>query len=157
MNVSEFMTKEVISLAEDRTVEEAARLMMEKNISALPIVDSTNKLVGILTESDFIGRDADIPHALASLKRVLGQVFYSGNIESLFNESKNKPLKAVMTELPKTIGPDNTLSDAVNMMTRHDLKRIPVVQNKILVGIITRHDIVKAFTLMDKDSSHPSA
>lgn len=156
MNVSEFMTKEVISLTEDRTVEEAARLMMDKNIGALPIVDSQKKLVGIITESDFIGRDADIPHALASLKRVLGQVFYSGNIETLFNESRSKTLRAVMTELPKTISPENTLSDAVNMMTRHELKRIPVVQKGILVGIITRHDIVKAFTLLDKDSLRPS-
>lgn len=157
MFVSEFMTKEVISLTEERTVEEAAKLMMEKNISALPITDANQKITGILTESDFIGRDADIPHALASLKRVLGQVFYAGDIESLFKQSKNKSLKSVMTEMPKTIGPENTLSDAVNMMTRHELKRIPVVEKGKLVGIITRHDIVRAFTLIDKDSLSPSA
>lgn len=149
MKVSEFMTKDVISLTADHTVEEAAKLMLEKNISVIPITDSAANLIGIITESDFIGRDAHIPHALAAIKRLLGQIFYDRGVENIFQKAKTMPLEKVMTTNPKTVDSDYTLDDVINMMITYKLKRIPVVQNGKLVGIITRHDILKAFTLIE--------
>jgi CBS domain-containing protein len=148
MKVYEFMTKDVISLKFNQTVEDAAQLMLEKNISALPIVDSESNLVGIITESDFVGKKANIPHALASIKRLLGQNFYLDDIESLFAKAKKSSIEEVMTRHPKTVSPDFSLTDVVNMMIRLNLKRIPVVQDKKLVGIITRQDIMKAFIMV---------
>lgn len=149
MKVADFMTKEVITLTLDHTVEDAARLMLDKDISVIPIVDSKTRLVGIFTEGDFIGKNANIPHALASIKKVLGQISYSESIETLFQRSKGLALKKVMTESPKTIAPDCTLTDAVELMGRQHLKRIPVVENNELIGIITRRDIIKAFTMIE--------
>ena len=148
MKASEFMTKDVITLSSDKTVEEAAKVMLEKDISALPIVDSEFNLIGIITESDFVGKEANIPHALASIKRLLGQIFYFDNVETIFLNAKLMPLEKIMTKSPKTVQPDFTLTDIVNMMIRFNLKRIPVVDNKKLVGIITRRDILKAFTII---------
>jgi CIC family chloride channel protein len=62
--------------------------------------------------------------------------------------AKLMPLEKIMTKSPKTVLPDFTLTDIVNMMIRFNLKRIPVVDNKKLVGIITRKDILKAFTMI---------
>lgn len=148
MIASEFMTGNVHSLTQDRTVMDAAKLMLEKNISNIPIVDENFRLVGIITESDFIGKDAHIPHALASIKRVLGQIFYNNGVEDVFNKVKSLPLEKVMTRTPHTVSPDHTLSDVVYLMNSHHLKRIPVVKDHKLVGIITRHDIIRAFTLL---------
>lgn len=148
MKVSEFMTKNVIFLNPTQTVEEAAQLMLKEEISVLPIVDAKSHLVGIITESDFVGKEANIPHALASIKRLLGQVFYFDDIETLFLKAKTMPVEQMMTKSPKTVTPDYSLTDVVNLMIRHNLKRIPVVEDEKLVGIITRQDIMRAFTMV---------
>lgn len=148
MKVSEFMIKNVYFLNQDQTILEAAELMMKQNISALPIVDSNQHLVGIITESDFIGKDAHIPHALASIKRLLGEILYMDGTEEIFQRAKNKPLKKVMSKNIRTIGPDYSLDEVINMMNKYKLKRIPVVQDEKLVGIVTRHEVVRAFTMI---------
>lgn len=148
MKVSEFMTKNVIFLNPTQTVEEAAQIMLKEEISVLPIVDDKSHLVGIITESDFVGKEANIPHALASIKRLLGQVFYFDDIETLFLKAKTMPVEQVMTKSPRTVTPDYSLTDVVNLMIRHNLKRIPVIEDEKLVGIITRKDIMRAFTLV---------
>lgn len=145
MKASEFMTKDVFSLTTDKTVQDAATLMLEHNISVIPVVDSAKNLVGIITESDFIGKDAHIPHALASIKRLLGQIFYHEGVEEIFMRAKNMVLENVMSRYPKTVSPDQSLNDVVDMMGKYNLKRVPVAQQGKLVGIITRHDILRAF------------
>lgn len=148
MKVSEFMTKDVIYLTPKHTVEDAAKLMLEKNISVVPIVDSAAHLIGIITESDFVGKDANIPHALVALKRLFGQIFYSNGVEDIFQKSKNVPLENVMTKNPKTVELDYTLDDVINMMIHYKIKRLPVIQNGKLKGMVTRHDVLRAFTLL---------
>ncbi|PIK14791.1 CBS domain-containing protein [Halobacteriovorax sp. JY17] len=145
MNVSEFMTKDVISCTEDNTVEEAAKIMCEKGFSVMPVVDSSGDLVGILTESDFIGRDANIPHALASIKTLFGQNFYFSDVEDIYKKSKQKKLSEIMTTNVKTVKAEQTLSDVVSLMSHNHLKRIPVLDGKKLVGMITRKDLLKAY------------
>jgi CBS domain-containing protein len=149
VKASEFMTKEVISLTPDKTVEDAAKLMLKKNISIVPIVDSTSHLVGVVTESDFIGKNADIPHALASIKRLLGQIFYHDGVEQIFQNAKKMALEKVMSNNPKFASPDDSLDKIVDQMGRFNLKRIPVVKDGKLVGVITRHDIIRAFTMLN--------
>lgn len=153
MKASQFMTKEVTSLTPDKTVEDAAAMMLEKNISVIPVVDSTLNLVGIITESDFIGKKAEIPHALASLKRLLGHIFYHEGVEDIFIQAKTMLLEKVMSRNPKTINPNDSLNDVVDKMSKYNLKRVPVVQDGKLVGIITRHDILRAFIMLKPSQS----
>lgn len=145
MNVSEFMTKEVVFLTTEQTVEDAAKLMIEKNVSALPIIDSSGRLIGIITESDFIGRKADIPHAVASIRRLLGQIYYHSDVEEIYLKSKYRPVTEIMTRNPRSIEMDCSLSHAVDIMGQKHFKRLPVTSGGKLVGMITRHDIVRAF------------
>lgn len=147
MQVSEFMTTDVISCNEDSTVEEVAKHMCEKGFSVMPVVNAGGEIVGILTESDFVGRDADIPHALASIKMLFGQNFYFSDIENIYKESKTKKLSEVMSTNVKTVRPDQTLSDVVSLMSHSGLKRIPVVdESKKLVGMVTRKDLLRAYS-----------
>lgn len=151
MIVSQFMTTNIFSLAADKTIQDAAELMIGKDISAVPIVDSTSNLVGIITESDFIGKNANIPHALASIKRLLGQLFYHEGVEEIFKKAKTMRLEEVMTRNPKTITPYQSLNDVVDMMSKYNLKRVPVAEGTKLVGMVTRHDILKAFMMIPKN------
>ena len=148
MIAQDFMTKNVISCKKTQTVEEAAALMIENGFSVMPVVNDDGSLVGILTESDFINKDVNIPHAMASMKRLLGVTHYEGDIEEIYASAKKKKFEEVMTKHPITITPETTLHAIVNLMESKKLKRLPVVQNKKLVGIVTRKDLLHAFQLI---------
>ena len=148
MIARDFMTKDVVTCKDSQTVAEAAKLMSEKGFSVVPIVDDSGKLVGIVTESDFVGKDVEIPHAMVSLKRVLGENHYHGNIEEIYARAKKRKLKEVMSTRLVTVEAEATLTAVVEQMTRKNLKRLPVVENGQIVGIVTRKDLIKAFNQM---------
>lgn len=145
MEAKDFMTKSVITCNQNQTVEEAAKLMTEKLFSVMPVVDDQDNLVGILTQSDFVGKEVDVPHALASIKRLFGHQYYMQDIEPIYANAKQKKLSEVMTKDPITAKPETSLSAIVDMMATKKLKRVPVVENNKVVGMITRKDLIKAF------------
>lgn len=145
MKAKDFMTTNVITCTEDQSVADAAKLMVEKKFSVMPILNSEGKLVGIVTESDFVGKEVKVPHALASIKQLFGQNFYFNDVETLYAEAKNKKLSSVMSKNLKTVKPETSLSEVVNYMISKNIKRLPVVDGEKLVGIITRKNILKAF------------
>lgn len=144
MKVKDFMTSNVVSCTTDQTVEEAAKLMMNNGFSVVPVVEN-DQLVGILTESDFVGKEYDVPHALASIKQLFGQVFYFKDVEKIYSDAKSKKLSEIMTKNPTTVSSEHGLTDVVNTMISKGFKRLPVVDDNKLVGIITRKDLLKAF------------
>lgn len=150
MKAIEFMTKDVFTCKLEDNVEDAAKSMIERGISVIPIVDESNHLTGIVTESDFIGKEVSIPHALASIKQLFGQMFYFGDVETIYLQAKGRKLKEIMTRKVTTITPGESLSDVVKLMISKNLKRLPVVEDGNLVGIVTRRDIIKAFSLIAK-------
>ena len=145
MLASEFMTKNVISSKADITVKEAAEIMFKNNISCLPVVDDNENLIGIITESDFVGKEVNVPHAMVSIKRILGETFHDASIDDVFEKAKKHTLADVMSKNLHTVKPDSTLTDVVNYMISKSYKRLPVVEDGKLVGIITRKDILRAF------------
>lgn len=150
MLVEQFMTKDVVVCSEDMTVEEASKLMIAGNFSVLPVISSSSKqVVGIITESDFIGKEIEVPHALASIKQLFGQNFYFSEVEPIYQAAKSKKLKEVMTVGVKSVTPTTSLTDLVNFMIKNHLKRVPIIESGILVGIITRRDLVRAFSQIE--------
>lgn len=145
MNASEFMTKEVITCKESQTVGDAAKIMFENGISVMLVVDDNDHLTGIVTESDFVGKEVNVPRALASIKQLFGHTFHSEDIESIYSSSKSKPLGEIMTENPTSIGPDTSLTSIVDLMQTKHLKRLPVTSDNKVVGIVTRKDLLKAY------------
>lgn len=150
MKVKDFMTTNVTTCKESQLVEECALLMTKKGFSVMPVVDDSGKLTGIITESDFVGKDVKIPHAMASLKRVLGENHYEGDIEEIYSRAKKRKLSEVMTKFPVTAQPEDSLNSLVSKMAHKNLKRIPIVSDDKIVGIVTRKDLIKAFNLLNK-------
>ncbi len=141
MHVIDLMTIDVLCVTPDTTLKEAARLMVEARISGLPVIDQGRHLVGIITEADFLERQAD------SLQdgRLLAAVFD--------DEAPNPATTLVgdaMSSDPIVIYPEATIAEAARLMAEHGVKRIPVVdpENRV-VGIMSRADVVKAFTRPD--------
>ena len=142
MKAAEVMTLDVATIRPDATVREAARAMLRRGISGLPVVDTGGRLVGMVTEGDFLRRaetatERRHPHWLEFL---LGP----GRLATEYVHSHGRTVKEVMTPNVITVSADTPLQEVVRIMERQRIKRVPVVSNDKIVGIISRANLVQA-------------
>ena len=144
MKVRDLMTTNPITTTPDTPLKEAARLMVRHKVSGLPVV-SGGKVVGIVTEGDFLRQEAD-----------RDQPYRFSLLDALFGDEPAPPPAAetvgqVMTEQVLTVAPDASLSEAARIMSTRRVKRLPVVgPDGALLGVISRADVVNAFTKPDE-------
>lgn len=142
----EIMTPDPITIGPDRPVIDAARLMVDGNVGALPVVDG-GALVGIVTESDLILQDVrlEFPTYIHLLD---GFIMYPPSVTRFENELKEAAgatVSDVMTSDPVAVSEDVTVPDIATLLVDRDVSRLPVLDGSgSLVGIISKHDIVKA-------------
>lgn len=143
-SVKNFMTKKVIAVKEHESIKKLFKLMDKHDILGAPVVDEKNQVIGIVTESDLISHFTTIksPRGI----NLLGSIVYLDDINK-FNENLKdhcaETVKDIMTDEVITISPDATLLDAINLMSKNSITRLPVIDKKNkLMGIITRSDIV---------------
>jgi CBS domain-containing protein len=142
MRAEDIMTREVVTISPDTTVAEAARLMLDRRISGLPVVDRTGALVGLVTEGDLLRRGetgTDRRHS-AWLALLLGP----GHLAREYAHEHGRRCDEVMARKLVTVAPETRLAEVVHAMERHRIKRVPVVQNERLVGIISRANLLDA-------------
>ena len=145
MYIKDIMTKQVITVGEDDTVEKCANLLITHNLSGLPVIDEGGKVKGIVTEGDLIKRVSRMegPAAL----EVLGGIFYLESPKKFMDGIKRSMAniaRDIMTEDVITVSPDKTIEDAATLLVRKNIKRLPVVNKEgNLVGIVSRKDIMK--------------
>lgn len=142
MNVSDIMTPNVLSVPPDESVVTAARLMLQKQISGLPVIDDRGHLVGIVTEGDFLRR-AETGTA-RQRPRWIEFFMGVGRLADEYVQLSGRKVSDVMTHEVQTVPPDAPLEQAVRLMERHNIKRVPVVDNGKVIGIITRADLLHA-------------
>jgi CBS domain-containing protein len=118
MLVRDVMNRNVIATRPDVKIKEAVKIMNKLSIGSLVVLDEKNNIVGIVTERDI----------LKSIEK---------NIDPEINEVKD-----IMSKNVKTVSSDTDLKDAVDIMLKYKIKKLPVVDNGNLVGIITTSDIV---------------
>jgi CBS domain-containing protein len=137
--VGDVMTKNVIKIREDADIHEATTLLSENRISGLPVVDSQDRVVGMITEADLL--------AMVGMKK--GHTF-KDVIRHLLGEplpepKQGKRLREIMTSPAITTGPEADIREVASMLGEKRIKRLPVVdEQRRLIGIISRADIVKA-------------
>jgi CBS domain-containing protein len=155
MRVKDVMTPKVICVGVDEAVVKAARLMLQHQISGLPVVDKEGELIGIVTEGDFLRRGELGTQRRRSkwLEFLLGP----GKLAQEYVQASSKKIEDVMTPDPRTIGEDASLEAAVDMMERHRIKRIPVTRDGRVVGIISRANLMHALASIARDVSPPAS
>ncbi len=144
MRVIDLMTADVVTVQPATPLKEAARRMVRARVSGLPVTDDDGKLVGIISEGDFLHREVarERPRRHGLLDALLG-----GN-HSL---AEAELVGEAMTERVVTIAPDATLAEAARIMAGHDVKRLPVIdRDGQVLGVLSRADIVAAFTRPDE-------
>lgn len=142
MKARDIMTWPVISIEPEATVQAAIVRMLKHRISALPVVEADGGLVGIVSEGDLlrrteIGTERRRPHWLEFL---LGP----GRLASEYAHTHGRKVKEVMTADPVTVDADASLEEIVALMERHRIKRLPVMRNGQMVGIVSRANLIQA-------------
>lgn len=142
MKVSDVMTRRVISVSPEATIREAIKLMLKNHISGLPVVAHEDKLVGIVTESDFLHR----PETGTERKRSRWLDALFGPAEAAKDYVRQHGLKVqeVMTRDPVTVTEVAPLDQVVQIMETHKIKRLPVMRRSKVVGIVSRADLMLA-------------
>jgi len=150
MMAEDVMTRDVISIDPDATVLQAARLMLQHHISGLPVIDKSGKLVGVLSEGDFLRRRET--HTERRRSRWLEFLMGPGRIAAEYTHSHgNKVSEAMSTEV-HTVSEVAPLEDIVELMERYRIKRVPVVCGQEVVGIVTRSNLMHAMVSLARSA-----
>jgi CBS domain-containing protein len=155
MRAHQIMTRQVITVATGASIVAAANIMLDKHISGLPVVDEAGKLVGIVSQGDFIRR-AEIG-TQRKRGRWLKYLVGPGREASDFVRERGRKVGEIMTPDPCTVTEDTTLEDIVELMERNNVKRLPVVRGEKLVGIVTRSNLLQAVAGLTRDVPDPTA
>jgi CBS domain-containing protein len=144
--VRDLMTPQVLSARPDQSLGDVARLMIEKDVRALPVVDDTGSLVGMVTHRELL--KYLIPDYLQRSKsgkfRALpANLTPGGNAGTGAGDPKLLPVKDVMSRSVLCLSEDQTLTDVANLMSNKDVDRFPVVREGIVVGFLTRADLIR--------------
>ena len=142
MKAEDVMTRDVISIDPDATVLQAARLMLQHHISGLPVIDKDGKLVGVLSEGDFLRRRETKTERRRS--RWLEFLMGPGRIAAEYSHSHGSKVSEVMTTDVQTVDEATPLEDIVELMERRRIKRVPVLCGGQVVGIVTRSNLMHA-------------
>ena len=151
MKAKDIMTRTVVSIDQDATVLQAARLMLQHHISGLPVVDKEGVLVGVLSEGDFLRRSET--HTERRRSRWLEFLMGPGRIAGDYVHSHGNKVSEVMSSDLKTVGEEASLEDIVALMEKHRVKRVPVLRGGKLVGIVTRANLMHAMVSLARTSS----
>lgn len=142
----DIMTPDPVTVSRDVTVTEAARIMSEKRVGALPVVDDKGSLVGLVSESDLIMQDVKV-HFPTYLSLLGGYIFAPGaadRFESALRKAVGATVADVMSVDPITVTPDALVTDVATLIIERDVARVPVVDGDVLVGIVSKSDIVRS-------------
>jgi CBS domain-containing protein len=142
MKVADVMTRRVISVVPEITAADAAKLMLQAKISGLPVVKPDGTLIGIVTESDFIRR-TEIG-TTRSKTRWLDAIFSPAKLADEFTRAHGRKVADIMTSPVHTAAEQMSLAEAVDVMESRNIKRLPVLNEKRLVGMLSRSDLMKA-------------
>ena len=153
MRAHQIMTRSVVSITPDATILEAADTMLQHHVSGLPVVDAAGKLVGIVSEGDFIRRG----EIGTQRKRSRWLRFLMGSDATQYVREQGRKVSEVMTREPFTIAEDATLEEIVASMETNDIKRLPVMHGDKLVGIVSRANLLQAVASLAREIPDPTA
>lgn len=146
MLVRDLMTTDIITVGPDTSLKEAARRMLAAGVSGLPVTDEGG-LIGIITEADFVKTEAQ--RGAKKRAGLLGLFVRESGITSY-----ERTVGDVMTSNVRTVPPGSDHVAAARMMQASRVKRLPVVEDGTLVGLISRSDMLRAFVRPDKEIIH---
>jgi predicted transcriptional regulator len=127
MRVSELMQRAVKTVSVDAAVNDAVVTLADSHISALPVVDTMGRMVGVISSTDILTSEAEVEDATAR--------------EALFEDTM---VREIMTHHPLTVSPETEIREAAQQMLFADIHRLFVVEGERIVGVISTTDVMRA-------------
>src|ERR1700723_978253 len=153
MNVADVMTRHVISVSPDATVDDAVKLMLARGISGLAVVDAKGELAGVVTEGDLlrreeIGTERHRPWWL--------RVLVSPGKQALdFTRAHGRKVSDIMTPEVICVTTETPLEDVVETMEKQRIKRVAVTAGGHMVGVVARSDLLRALLTHEREKQPP--
>lgn len=139
----EIMTRDVVSVTPETTLHEIAELLIARNISGVPVVDTHGAVVGIVSETDLINEEK---RRVAIPRSLLFGVFTipESALREAFADGESLTAADLMTRHPYTVQEDTSAREVCRALVERQVNRVPVVREGRLVGVITRADVLRA-------------
>ena len=147
LKVKDIMTRDLITVSPEMEIAHAAKLLLEKRINGVPVVDGIGKMVGILCQSDLITQQKRFP--IPSIFTLLDGFFPLTSMKHIEKEAQKISATTVdhaMTPNPFTVTPEMSIEEVATIMVDKNFHTLPVVDKEKLIGIVGKEDILK--TLM---------
>ena len=157
MNVSEIMTSPAITVSTETRIGEVARVMRQNDISGMPVVDSDNQLLGVITEHDLIQRHAPV-HKPRYITVLSAYIPVNPREVREYQEQLRQALainaSQLMTIDAKTISPTDDVEDAIALMLDPEVTLLPVVDGRKVLGVVTRTDLVRLIEELESQNGN---
>lgn len=144
LTAKEIMTKDVTTVTADLAVEKLASLLWKNNISGVPVVDDTGKVVAVVTESDLIDqkKKVHIPTMISFLDSVI-MLESADKIEEQIGKITGTTVADICSKKLVSVGEDTRLDEIASIMSEQNIHTLPVLAGNELVGVVGKNDIIK--------------
>ncbi|MBI4336873.1 MAG: CBS domain-containing protein [Chloroflexi bacterium] len=144
LTARDIMSAPPISIGPEATVEKAARLMLDRDIGCLPVVDAQGRVVGIITETNLVPAAVPLPEAEHKVFSLLGMwVSASEEVLEAYQRARTLPVKQVMSHEVVAVTRDTPIPKLASLMLEKGVRHLVVVDGGKLVGIVARRDLLK--------------
>lgn len=150
MNVHDAMICDVISVRVDIAVDEIAKALNEHRIGGVPVVDNERRVIGIGCESDPFIREKGLPFSVVKIPTLFKRWVDPDRLAEIYEGARHHTAADVMTTNMVCVDVDDAVGHAALLMAQRNIKRIPVLRDGRLVGIITRTDIIRLLAREEK-------
>jgi CBS domain-containing protein len=146
LKAKDIMTKDVITVKPEATVEELARLLMNNKVSGVPVSNDNKKLIGIVTENDLITQNKrlHIPTVIRLFDAFI--LLGSGRMEEEIKKMAATTVDEICTKKVVSITEETTLDEIATIMAEQHVHLLPVLREGMVVGIVGKADMVRAMT-----------
>ena len=152
MKAKDIMSRDVFTVTPETEITKVARLLLEKRINGLPVLDGKSRLVGIICQSDLVSQQKKI--SLPSLFNILDGLIPLKSFKSIEQEVSKIAAVTVgdaMVRNPVTVNPETSLEDIATLMVEKKYHTLPVMEDGYLVGVIGKEDVLKTLLGLEDD------
>ena len=138
MNASDVMVRDVVTVGPEDEVSKAVQLLVDHDISALPVVDSEKRVIGILSEADLLHREK------IGTEKTPAVVARASVLALEYAKSHGRKVSELMSENVVAADENTSISELANVLEKHRIKRVPILKDGKLVGIVSRANLIQA-------------
>jgi CBS domain-containing protein len=150
MKACDLMSPDVIKIRAETTVDQIVKLLNEHRIGGVPVVDDEDRVIGMVSESDLFLKEKGMPFSAVKVPTLFKRWVDPDRLTEIYEGARHHTAADVMTTEVICVDVNDTIGHVAWLMAQRNIKRVPVLQDGVLVGMITRSDIVRLLAGQDE-------